>query len=511
MFVRRKKVQRTVARTDEGTTLMNGHGKSDGPVVPKKGGNKESGAPDSADRQEGRGPVKGNSDWQNRQGTQSPSSLQQALDRIRQVAEKDKEVRLTALWHHVYSEQALEEAYYGVKRDAGAGVDGETWKSYGEDLEGRLRDLSGRLRRGSYRARPVRRSYVQKRDGRQRPIGVPSLEDKIVQRATVQVLNAVYETMFKGYSYGFRPGRSAHNALDALTVGLERKKVNWVLDADIRGFFDTIDHECLVEFIERRIADRRVIRHVKKWLKAGVMEKGQWRESEMGTPQGGSISPLLANIYLHYVLDTWTTVWRKESATGEVIIVRYADDFVVGFQHKRDAERYLEQLRRRLEEFGLQLHPEKTRLIEFGRFASQNRASRGQGKPETFEFLGFTHCCGQTRKGKFCVLRRVSRNRMTAKLHEINERLHRWMHLGVQAVGEWLRAVIIGYYRYFAVPRNLPMLRKFRRILLGLWYQVLRRRSQKSRLKWKQHCRINGQWLPEPKVLHPYPDQRLRV
>jgi len=500
-----------VAWTDEGTTPMNGHGRSDGPIVPKKCANKALGAPDVAECMEGRGPVKGNLVWQNRERTQSRGNLQQALDRIRQAAEKDKEVRFTALWHHVYSEETLEQAYYGVKRDAGAGVDGETWKTYGEDLEGNLRDLSGRLKRGAYRARPVRRAYVPKRDGRQRPIGVPSLEDKVVQRATVQVLNAIYETMFKGFSYGFRPGRGAHDALDALSVGLERRKVNWVLDADIRGFFDTIDHEWMVKFVEHRIADHRVVRHIKKWLKAGVMEKGQWSGSETGTPQGGSISPLLANIYLHYVLDLWVAQWRRKQAKGEVILVRYADDFVVGFQYKQDAERFLEQLRSRLEQFGLHLHSEKTRLIEFGRYAEQDRNKRGYRKPETFEFLGFTHICSQNRKGKFCVLRQTSRKRMIAKLHEIKAQLKLWMHARVGAVGEWLNRVVAGYYRYFAVPRNLHALITFRQAVLRLWRQVLRRRSQKRPLSWKEHCDINGRWIPRPRVMHPYPGQRLRV
>jgi len=378
---------------------MNDHGKSDSFVVPRKPSNKGRDASRSAEEVEGRRLAKGSSAKQTRSRTQSRRDLQQALDRVRQVARRDKEVRFTALWHHVYNVERLREAYYGVNRRGAAGVDKQTWQQYGEGLQERLEDLSGRLQRGAYRAKPVLRAYVPKDDGRQRPIGKPTLEDKIVQRATVEVLNAVYEEDFLGFSYGFRPGRGQHDALDAVSVGICKRQVNWVLDADIRGYFDAISHEWSVKFIEHRIADERVIRHVKKWLKAGVLEDGSWKAAEEGTPQGGSVSPLLANIYLHYVFDQWVQRWRKRSARGSMIVVRYADDFVVGFQFRDEAERFLEELRERFAKFNLELHPAKTRLIEFGRHAAKNRKRGGKGKPETFNFLGFTHLCGRTRKG----------------------------------------------------------------------------------------------------------------
>lgn len=355
---------------------MYGDGKSDGRVVPRKPSNKGRGTPQSAEGVEGRGPAKGNSGRQTSVRTQSRRTLKQALDRVRQAAKREKGEQFTALWHHVYNPERLREAYLGLERKSAAGVDGMTWQQYGEELEANLQDLSARLQRGAYRAQPVLRVHIPKDDGRTRPIGVPALEDKLVQRATVKVLNAVYEVDFLGFSYGFRPGRSQHQALDALTVGLQQKKVNWVLDADVRGFFDAISHEWLVRVIEHRIADKRVIRHVKKWLKAGVLEDGAWSSSEEGTPQGGSISPLLANIYLHYVLDLWVHAWRKKHARGDVIIVRFADDFIVGFQHQSDAEMFRAELEDRLGRFNLELHPDKTRLLEFGRYASERRAKR---------------------------------------------------------------------------------------------------------------------------------------
>jgi RNA-directed DNA polymerase len=367
---------------------MNGPRESDSFVVPEKPSNKGSGAPQPAEEVEGRELAKGNSVERTRFRTQSRRDLQQALDRVRQVACRDKETRFTALWHHVYDVERLREAYQGVNRRGATGVDRVTWEQYGENLEDNLQDLSGRLERGAYRAKPVLRVYIPKGDGRQRPIGIPALEDKIVQRAAVEVLNAVYEADFLGFSYGFRPGRSQHNALDAVMVGIRKKKVNWVLDADIRGFFDAISHEWLVKFVEHRIADKRVVRHVKKWLKAGVLEKGEWKAVEEGTPQGGSVSPLLANIYLHHVFDLWIQWWRKTRAQGDVIVVRYADDFIVGFQHRHEAERCLGELRERFAKFNLELHPDKTRLIEFGRFADENRRGRGDGKPGDIRLSG---------------------------------------------------------------------------------------------------------------------------
>jgi RNA-directed DNA polymerase len=446
-----------------------------------------------------------------REGQELPEDLRSALDRVRQAACRDKGLKFTSLWHHVCSIGRLREAYFALKRTAVAGVDGQTWEEYGKELESNLRDLSDRLKRGVYRARPVKRAYVPKADGKQRPIGIPVLEDKIVQRAAVAVLNAIYETDFLGFSYGFRPERSAHRALDALAFGIQTKKVSWLLDADIRGFFDTLDHEWLVKFIEHRIADKRVVRHIQKWLNAGVMEEGKLAEQEEGVPQGGSVSPLLANVYLHYVLDLWADQWRKTQAHGDVIIVRYADDFVVGFQHESDARRFLEDLRERFRQFNLELHPEKTRIIEFGRFATERRERRDQGKPQTFNFLGFTHICGETRTGKFVVLRQTIAKRMRAKLVSLSEALWRRMHLPVREVGRWLGQVLAGHYRYFGVPRNYPAMNRFRAGVARLWHWVLNRRSQKGRVGHEAMNRYAEWWLPIPRICQPYPETRLRV
>jgi len=412
----------------------------------------------------------------------------------------------------VYNENRLRQAYHGLKRDAAPGVDEVTWRSYGEHLEETLKDLSGRLQRGAYKARPVKRVYIPKPDGRERPIGITALEDKIVQRAAVEVLNAVYEEDFLGFSYGFRPGRSQHNALDAVTVGIEQRKIKWVLDADIQGFFDTIDHEWMMRFLEHRIADRRVLRHIKKWLNAGVLEDGVWRGNEEGTPQGGVISPLIANVYLHYALDLWVDWWRENKARGEVIIVRYADDFIVGFQYKDDAERFHLDLRDRLGKFSLALNEEKTRLIEFGRFADTNRRGRGGGKAETFNFLGFTHICGKTRKGRFCVLRITMSKKVRAKLKALHVDLRRWMHRSIRETGKWLGAVLRGHYQYYGVPRNSRAMRMFRHQAIRLWYKALRRRSDKKhRITWKRMEELARRWLPTPRIVHPYPNQRLNV
>jgi len=459
---------------------------------------------------EGRGLAKGNSAKRNRSRTQSRTDLQSALDRVRQAASRDKKLQFTTLWHHVYNVDRLREAYLSVNRQGAAGVDGQTWQEYGEGLEERLEDLSGRLKRGAYRARPVRRVYIPKDDGRQRAIGVPALEDKIVQRATVEVLNAVYEEDFLGFSYGFRPGRSQHNALDALHEGICLRKVNWVLDADIRGFFDAIDHEWAVKFVEHRIADERVVRHVKKWLQAGVLEEGAWRRVDEGTPQGGSVSPLLANIYLHYVFDLWVQHWRQQSR-GDVIVVRYADDFIVGFQYRQEAERFVVQLRERLAKFGLELHPDKTRLIEFGRFTAERRRERGIGKPETFDFLGFKHICGKTRGGKFAVIRQTKAEKMRTKLKEIKLELRRRLHHGVPEVGQWLRSVLKGHYRYYGVPGNWHAMSGFHAAIVRYWMMSLRRRSQKAKLKRDRIRRLVHAWLPYPRIMHPYPSERLRV
>lgn len=490
---------------------MHGRGKSDGLIVPRKRPNKVGGAPPKAEAVEGRGSAKGNAAKRTRFRTQSRADLQHELDRVRQVAERDKGVRFTALWHHVYDIEQLRESYFALKRDSAAGVDGKTWHGYGEGLERKLTDLSKRLKQGAYRAKPVRRGYIPKEDGRQRPIGVTALEDKIVQRSTTEVLNAIYEADFIGFSYGFRPERGPHDALDALAVGIERRKVNWVLDADVRNFFDAIVHEWLIKFVEHRIADERVVRHIKKWLKAGVLEDGEVHRTEEGTPQGGSVSPLLANIYLHYVLDLWVRSWRRRHASGDMIFVRFADDFVVGFERREDAERFLAEMCARLKRFGLELHPTKTRLFEFGRFAAERRQRRGESKPETFTFLGFRHICSRTRRGWFQLLRQTKVKKLRAKLAELKKELRRRMHWPIPLVGKWLKTVLMGHYRYFGVPGNLPALSKLRYEVARLWYRTLRRRSQKSTITWDVMGRLEEQWLPLPRVMHAYPNQRLRV
>jgi RNA-directed DNA polymerase len=439
------------------------------------------------------------------------NDLPSALERIRQAARRDRTLRFTALLHHVYHPDRLRQAYFRLKREAAPGVDGQTWRAYGEALEANLQDLSGRLKRGAYRAKPVRRAYIPKADGRQRPLGVPVVEDKIVQRATVEVLNAIYETDFVGFSYGFRPGRSQHHALDALYTGLLTRKVNWVLDADIRGFFDAIDHGWLVKFVEHRVADRRVVRLIQKWLNAGVLEDGTRTRSEEGTPQGGSASPLLANVYLHYVFDLWVQRWRRTQAHGDVVVVRYADDFIVGFQHKSEAVRFLADLKERLAKFHLELHPGKTRLLEFGPFATEARRRRGQGKPETFDFLGFTHICGTKRNGRYTVLRQTMRARLQAKLSEVKAELRRRLHDPIPVVGQWLRSVVSGHVRYYGVPMNSHALHVFRFQVGWLWHRALSRRSQTGFVSWERMRRHIDRWLPPARVCHPFPLRRMGV
>ena len=490
--------------------MMNGQGKSDRPAVPAKSPN-NAGQP-GAEGMEGRGLAKGNLPQQNASRTPSRTDAPSALERVRQAAKGDKKLRFTALLHHIYSLEMLRGAYFSLKKEAAAGVDGETWRHYGESLEDNLRDLSERLKRGAYRAKPVRRVYIPKADGRQRPLGVTALEDKIAQRATVEVLNAIYETDFLGYSYGFRPGRSPHHALDALYTGLLTRKVNWVLDLDIRGFFDGISHEWLVRFVEHRIADRRVVRLIQKWLRAGVLEDGKHLRVEEGTPQGGSASPLLANIYLHYVFDLWVQAWRRKRAHGDVIVVRFADDIVLGFQVKSDAEQFWAELTERFRKFALELHPVKTRLLEFGPFAVASRKRRGEGKPETFNFLGFTHICGKKRSnGMFTVVRQTIRKRLQAKLSEVKTELRRRLHHPVPEVGQWLRSVVSGHFRYYGVPMNAPALHIFRFQIGWLWHRALSRRSQNGRILWDRMRRLINRWLPPVRIYHDYPLRRLGV
>jgi RNA-directed DNA polymerase len=426
---------------------------------------------------------------------------------VRRVAERDREARFTALLHHVDVER-LREAFVALKRQASPGVDGVTWEAYGRNLEANLQDLHARLHRGAYRPKPSRRVFIPKADGRQRPLGIATVEDKIVQSAVVEVLNAIYEADFVGFSYGFRPGRSQHDALDALTVGLWRKRVNWVLDADIRDFFTSLDHGWLRKFVEHRIGDRRVLRLIQQWLEAGVIEDGDWAESEEGTPQGATISPLLANVYLHYAFDLWVERWRRRHARGKVVVVRYADDFVVGFEHREDAERLRAELSERFARFGLELKVEKTRLIEFGRYAARNRRARGLGKPETFDFLGFTHISGRTRDGRYQLKRRTVKKRMRAKLKEVKAEIKRRWHQPISKVGRWLRSVVQGHFAYFAVPGNTDAISTFRNHVVRYWLRVLRRRSQRTRVNWERMRRIADRWLPKPRVLHPYPSVR---
>jgi RNA-directed DNA polymerase len=474
-------------------------------IVPMKLPNKEAQA--SAEVVEGRAEIKENSVESSTRPTPSGKRVSQGLGGVRRVARERKQERFTALLHHLTAD-LLRESYYALKRNAAPGVDGVRWSEYEDGLEGRLIDLHGRVHRGAYRAQPSRRVYIPKGDGRERPLGIAALEDKIVQQAVVTILNEIYEVDFQGFSYGFRPGRSPHQALDALNVGIQRKRVNWILDADIRGFFDNMDHEWTMQFVAHRVADNRVLRLIRKWLKAGVSEDGEWSETKVGTPQGAVVSPLLANVYLHYVFDLWVEVWREKVAQGDMIVVRYADDLVVGFEHRAEAERFLKDFQERLAKFGLEMHPEKTRLIEFGRFAQVNRQERGEGKAETFTFLGFTHYCGTNSKGYFVVWRRTAAKRMRAKLQAIKQELRRHLHDAVGVVGAWLKRVVEGYYRYHAVPGNRPALGRFRDRLCRLWWQALRRRSQKRRPTWDRLRPVFERWLPRPQVLHPYPDVR---
>jgi len=486
-------------------SFMHAAGESHDCIVLTKAPNKD--APRSAEGLEGRQSIKENIGESNPSRTQSREIGSRGLSGVREAAKKNKGLQCTALLHHV-TEGLLRDSFYSLQRGAAPGVDRVTWQQYEQGLEARIQDLHGRVHRGAYRAQPSRRVYIPKADGRQRPLGIAALEDKIVQQAVVTVLNAIYEEDFIGISYGFRPGRGAHDALDALTAGIVWKKVNWILDADIRGFFDNLDHGHLLQLLQRRVGDPRMLRLIQKWLKAGVSEDGEWSETKVGTPQGAVISPLLANIYLHYVLDQWVMEWRKRNAFGDLVIVRYADDFVIGFEHRKVAERFLEQLRERLRGFGLELHPEKTRLIEFGRFAIERRRRNGEGKPETFNFLGFTHICGSIRKtGKFTVMRKTIGKRMAAKLKTIKAELRKRMHEPIRDTGEWLRSVVRGYFNYHAVPGNFPRLRSFRHDVIRSWWQAVRRRGQRT-LGREVFDRIVTELLPAAAILHPYPLER---
>lgn len=493
---------------DSRTTGMNGDEESDRTVVPMNLSNKvtEQGA-GAAEREEGRVRTKENIGQSRTPPAQDGRGVSQGLAGVRKVAQARKQEKFTTLLHHLTID-LLRDSFRVLKRNAAPGIDGVTWQMYEEGLEDRLADLKDRIHRGTYRAQPSRRIYLAKADGRQRPIGIAALEDKIVQQAVVTILNEIYEVDFRGFSYGFRPGRSPHQALDALSVGIQRKRVNWIVDADIRSFFDQMSHEWTMQFVQHRVADKRILRLIGKWLKAGVSEDGQWSETKMGTPQGAVISPLLANLYLHYVFDLWLEAWRKKVAKGDVIAIRYADDLVVGFEHRAEAERFLQEFRERLARFGLESHSGKTRLIEFGRFARSNRASREEGEPESFTFLGFTHSCGINSAGKFTIRRRTVRKRLDAKLQQVKQTLRTRMHEPVPTVGEWIGRVLNGFYQYHAIPGNWASLNRSRLQIGRYWRHVLKRRSQRGRLTSERMARLYDRWLPQPRLLHPYPSAR---
>jgi RNA-directed DNA polymerase len=483
-------------------------GKSDSAIGAVKPANKaEQSAAELAEQSAG---TKGNADQQSTRRAQERESVSQALGRIRQTAKQRKKEKFTTLFHHI-SVELLRLSFFALKKDAAPGVDGLTWRDYEADLDHKIESLHDRVQRGAYRALPSRRQYIPKPDGRQRPIAIAALEDKIVQRATAAVLSTIYEEEFLGFSYGFRPKRSQHDALDALVVGISSTKVNWILEVDIRSFFDEVSQSWLMKFLEHRIADPRILRLIQKWLKVGILEDGVVTTRDKGTGQGSVISPLLANIYLHYSLDLWVERWRRREATGEMIIVRYADDLIAGFEHEADARRFWDALRERLQEFSLSLHPEKTRLIEFGRQAANNRKQRGLGKPETFNFLGMTCICGKSRGGRFLLKRRSRRDRMKAKIKEIAEELRWRMHQTIPEQGQWLRQVVTGFFNYHAVPTNWAALGAFRDEITKRWCRTLSRRSEKGGLAWARMEKLADDWLPKPRILHPWPNQRFAV
>jgi RNA-directed DNA polymerase len=488
--------------------MMNGREKSDPAIVAAKPAN-GAGQP-GEEPVERRAGTEGNGVRHDTHRAQIRARVTQGLDRIREAAGQRKQERFTALLHHINID-TLREAFMALQRKAAAGVDGVRWQDYRADLAAKLEDLHGRVHRGAYRPQPSRRVYIAKADGQQRPLAIAALEDKIVQGAAVMVLSAIYEEDFLGFSYGFRPGRGAHDALDALVVGIDRRKVNYILDADIRDFFGSVSQEWLIRFVEHRVGDKRMIRLVQKWLRAGILEDGAVTVSGRGTGQGSVVSPLLANIYLHYVLDLWAECWRRQEATGDMIIVRYADDLVAGFEHEDDARRFLAALSERFEKFTLLLHPDKTRLIEFGRHAAAERDRRGLGKPETFNFLGFTFISGKSRNGKFLVKRKSRRDRMTAKFKEVKEELQRRMHQPIPHQGKWLNRVVTGFFNYHAVPTNQAALVIFRDQIIDLWRRTLRRRSQKDASTWDRIVKLADDFLPKPRILHPWPNQRFAV
>ena len=488
---------------------MNGLEKSDLPIVAGKLANGAAlAAKESVER---RGGTRENVDLQNTVRTQSREAVSRAQARIREALTRNKTERLTTLLHHITLD-VLRAGFFSLKKTAAPGVDEVTWIEYANRLEANLLDLHARVHTGAYRALPSRRKYIPKADGRQRPLGIAAIEDKIVQAAVVTVLTPIYESEFLGFSYGFRPKRNQHQALDALAFGIGKRRINWVLDCDVQSFFDKVDQNWLVRFVEHRIGDRRIIRLIAKWLTAGVLEDGHLIETEEGTPQGAVISPLLANIYLHHVYDQWVHQWRQRCATGDVIVVRYADDSIVGFEHRYEAEQFLADLKARLARFGLNLHPEKTRLIEFGRNAIANRRTRGLGKPETFDFLGFKHYCATRRDGSGFVLgRKPMAKRMRTKLREIKEQLMATRHDGIDGQGKWLAQVLRGWMAYYAVPMSGSAISAFRHHMIERWHGALMRRSQRRRLTWTRMKTIADRYLPFPRILHPWPEKRFLV
>lgn len=490
---------------------MNVSGKSDEFVVPPTQAN-NAGTEPAAESVEGRNSAKRND------GPPDPDRAPKRTKRgslglagVRETARAQPRLKFTSLLHHI-NVALLRTAFFDLKKTAAVGVDEMTWHDYEQGLDDRLADLHGRIHRGAYRAKPSKRIYLTKPDGRQRPIGIAALEDKLVQKAVVVVLECIYEQDFLGFSYGFRPGRSQHQALDALSVALTSRKVSWIVDADVAGFFDTIDHAWLIKFLEHRIGDKRLLRLIGKWLRAGVSEDGEWSETPVGTPQGAVISPLLGNVFLHYVLDLWIQWWRKQKNRGDVVVIRYADDFVIGFERKAEAEACLDELRMRFAKFGLKMHDTKTRLLEFGRYATERRSARGEGRPETFDFLGFTHRCGVTRShGRFTIHRASIAKRMRAKLAALKVQLRKQLHWTIGENGRWLRSVLQGWLNYHAVPGNMPQLQQFRQALGRLWLQQLRRRSQRTTWTWERILRLMARHFPTLRILHPYPGERFRA
>ena len=503
----KKKRTECKGKANRRTPLDRAPEESDGVIVPKKLAN--SGKQRPKEPMEGRTPTKRNPQENATNRVQDRGFVSNGLERVRQRAEAEKSEAFVNLFH-LLKVPLLREAFYALKRKASPGLDGVSWHQYERGLEARLPELQDELHKGSYRATPAKRTYLIKPDGRKRPLGVQAVEDKVVQMACVMILTEVYEPLFCGFSYGSRPGRRPHDALDALHEGIWRRKINWILDCDIEGFFDQLPHDKLMEILEKRVKDPRLLRLIRKWLRVGWVEAGTRHQATIGTPQGSVISPLLANIFLSEVMDKWTARWRCETAHGDMIAIRYVDDAVFGFQREEDARRFLDELRERLEAYGMKLHPGKTRLIEFGRFAVSNRKERGEGKPDSFDFLGFTHSCGKKRNGQFMVRRKTIAKRMTAKLKAVKEELRKRMHDPLGKTGHWLAGVIRGAINYYAVPGNMKAVRAFYTQVGRLWIQTIRRRSQKAkeRWTWERFYRLQRHWLPRPRLSHPFPSQR---